>query len=404
MLASSSIETTLGSRTAAATEMEVGETGETSQILPEDLVERIVAMIPFPSIFKARGLSKSWLARFSSLSSQQDEAQKCLVATFQRQVGKWSTNWETFSPVFFCKEDFIAYNRASQTWGKLHPLSFLPENMFTLNRFLTRSNLQMEGPLLYGFGRSESGDRMYELYVGNILTRSWKQLPPRPVRSSYVICSNLMIDPSVEAYKLILLCGSSDKIESGYFAQIYDSKSETWSSKPFAVSGDFAVGPSTAANLNEVLYIVAINNPQNVLAINVEEGTSQELSLSCDEVVENISVNVVVCKKDWLLMVTKGLYPETLQVLRIDLTSLRLVELARGPPAHLNVGNIMGQPVGDGDCIFFRVEDSSHRVLAYNVDEDSWSCFPLPAASNGQMAYKWMGSSFHPGLCPFVAV
>lgn len=384
--------------------MELGENvGEVSWILPEHLVERIVAMIPFPFIFKVRGLSKSWRARLSSISSQEDEAQRCLAAAFQKQVGKWSTNWETLSPLFIGPEDFISYSRTSQNWQKLPSLSFLPKNLLpgTLNRFVPRSFVHMEGALLYGFPRSENGS-VSNLYVANILTRTFKILPARLLRNVYVVCYNLVIDSSAETYKLILVCGSEKTC--AYFVQVYDSKSETWDTKEFAVSAEFSVGPSTAANLNGVLYMVAVNNPQNVLAINAEEGTSKELSLSCDDVLENISVNLVVCKTDWLMMITKGLYPETLQVLRIDLDSLKLVQLARGPPPDLNVGNTIFQPVGDGNCIFFSVADSGSRVLAYNIDEDKWSCFPVPAPTDPQMIYKWMGFSFRPELSPFLAV
>ncbi|CAM6099218.1 unnamed protein product [Calypogeia fissa] len=49
------------------------EAKRSSNALPGNVVDRIIAMMPFPSIFKARLLSKSWLAKFSSASSQDDE-------------------------------------------------------------------------------------------------------------------------------------------------------------------------------------------------------------------------------------------------------------------------------------------------------------------------------------------
>lgn len=38
--------------------------------LPDVIVERILSIVPFPYVFKARVLSKSWLARFSQIPLQ----------------------------------------------------------------------------------------------------------------------------------------------------------------------------------------------------------------------------------------------------------------------------------------------------------------------------------------------
>lgn len=49
---------------------------EMSKNLPEHLVKKIVAVMPFPSIWKAGGLSRSWLVRFLSISCLDDEEEE----------------------------------------------------------------------------------------------------------------------------------------------------------------------------------------------------------------------------------------------------------------------------------------------------------------------------------------
>lgn len=377
-----------------------------SQTVPDALVEKIVAMMPFPSIFKARGLSKSWLARLSAISpSEEDGPEMGLAAAFHRQVSERSNRWEVLSPVLIGTEDFMAYNQASQNWPRLPSLSFLPRNWHL--RSLT---WQLEGPLLYGFALNDVPlSDVEHVIVANVLTRTWRQLPARPnAQLAPVLCHKLVIYPNLEAYKVILFCEQEGRPDN-YCAQIYESRSNSWSSKSFVVSSNFTDGPAVAAYLDGVFYMVGVKTPQSLLAFNVEEGTLRELRLSVQGYLRTATVNLVVCNAHSLMVVTKGLhrggmYVDALLVFRVDLESLELVRLAEGPPRNLQLGTMPFLPaVGDGGCIFFKVEAGRSRVLAYNVEEDSWNCFPVPT-SDARRVYHWLGSSFQPGLSPFVAV
>ncbi|CAM6109557.1 unnamed protein product [Calypogeia fissa] len=92
---------------------------EMTSPFPQEIVDKIIAMMPFPSIFKARGLSKSWRARFSSISLLEGE-EKDLAESFHKQViGEWSKKWDSFCPVFVGEDALVAYGQKSRNWLKL---------------------------------------------------------------------------------------------------------------------------------------------------------------------------------------------------------------------------------------------------------------------------------------------
>jgi hypothetical protein len=116
--------------------------------LPEELVEQIMARVPFPYVFKARVLSKSWLARLSSISSQEDEEKRSLAISFQTRMLRCSLFWKTF-----CSETTRAVTSpdddcTSDARERLPSLSLLPDILS--NRLLRRleDTPQTEGAIL----------------------------------------------------------------------------------------------------------------------------------------------------------------------------------------------------------------------------------------------------------------
>jgi hypothetical protein len=381
------------------------ETEEVSESLPEALVEKIIAMMPFPFIFKARCLSKSWRSKFSPISSSEGAENSLAAASFQRQVADWSRTWNTFSPVLATTTGFIAYDRASQNWPSLPDFSFLPE--ISYSPYLRR---KLVGPLLYGFCGQDSSTQIHSQHVimVNILTKSWRKLPSRPkVLGTHVLCHQLVIYPSLDMYRVIVLgqkYGTSDE----YSFEIYHSKSDTWSTKNITISRDFSEEPDVAAYLNGVLYMMGMKTPQSLLAFNVEEETLEEITLSFNnnEILKTAILNLVIFRDNTLMLVTKGrfdegVYQDTVRMFKIDLESRQLRWLADGPPAALNLGTVAFlRPVSDGDYLyFFNSQGEGSRVVAYNVNEDAWSSITVPGPRN---AYQWGGSSFQPGLGPFL--
>lgn len=379
-----------------------GEEGESKMVLkvddsvivlPEDLVERILAMVPFPHVFKARTLSKSWLARFSPIQSQNGEVEKLLAASFQKRVAEWSTKWKTLCPVFIDWQGFIAYDRASHSWPKLPSLSFLPHG------FLSMSHMQIDGALLLVsefYINWETATKEHKLLVANFLTRSWRRLPVPPPADETYLFEKLVTLTSLETYKVIVFYRGG-----GYcLAQIYDSKSNVWRSK--TLDKDFSV-LSRPTYLNGVLYMVVGRNPWNLLAFNVAEGTFEELEIFGDSM-ERFDADLVVCNATLLMVVKESRFAETVQVMKVDLEVLRLLKVAQGPPLALNFGKLDNRHDSDGECIFFPRWIFYNGMVVYNVQKNEWSHIPFPPRVTDAVSATRRVSAFQPNLNPFLAV
>lgn len=392
--------------------------------LSEELVGKILAMVPFPYIFKARMLSKSWLARFSPVASLDDEVEKQCTIWFQKEVGELSYKWETYFPAYFGRlhsSAFVVGSLSTIRW-KASPttnlmiapscflnrycmsfLSTLPSLSFLPEKLLTCSNPEMEGPLLCWCG----GSTKMILYVANILTRSWKQLPhpPQGSGSCQFYRKILVIEKSAQTYKVVVFCGSG----RDFRVQIYDSRSEVWTTNRFLLSKDLKL-LSPVVQLDGHLYMVACHNRANLLAFNVEERTLESLRFFSTAKLMMSNVDLVVSDGSLLIIVTNGFYPGGLQLLKFDIVTEQLVEVASGPPIAVCINPSFEmrrrrRPVCDGSSVYFEISD---QMLEYNMKEDKWRCLDFPFTRDGAfpfMSYcEWSAFSFRPGLTPFVEV
>lgn len=367
-------------------------------------MEKIVAMMPFPSIFKARLLSKLWLAKFEPIGSLRDEEEVRIATSFQKEVRERSKHWDTFCPVCINEEELFAYHQKSQNWQRVSLLSFLPKDPFLIGRDLrgssfyrAKKNVHLEGALLYGTWETDSFDSQI-LFVANILTRKWKQLPPRPNADSWkgiLCCMKLVSDPSSEAYKVILSCQDGHQ-DDPYFTLIYDSKSETWSSKKFVSASNFCTSPSSFAYLDGVLYGVSVANLTSLVAFSVEEGTMDGLRVALDKEVDIDTARLVVCNANLMMILSE--VDETVRVLKMDVESLRWREIASCHPSAFKLGE-RNPSVGEGHCIFFEMGFFEGVMLVFNPQDDEWHFFDFSKTD-----YQWCDCSFQPGLNPFMAV
>lgn len=365
-------------------------------------MERIIAMIPFPYIFKARSLSKSWMTKFSQTASLSEGEEKRIAISFQNRMREWSQNWETFFCIIFGKDLYLPSVWASGGRSRLPSLAFLPQKLQ-----VTSSNPEIEGPLVFGCVRSNQ-----LMYVANILTKSWKKLPPHLDAGGSIFCwKRLVIEPSFKTYKVVVFCRDPNNQDFRCSAHIYHSKSHAWTLKYLSVSKIFkTLCPPVL--LNGVLYMVADHDVEKLLAFNVETETLEELRLSfAHGLATNTAAHLVVCNDNLLMIVSEG--AGAVHVLKVDLLSRQLLVLARGPPAAFNLAGFRTrQPVSDGRSIFFGTFQSGEfmHMVAYNVKHEQWRCFAFPydmSLAFQDMTYyscDWSAISFRPGLNPFMEV
>ncbi|CAM6095210.1 unnamed protein product [Calypogeia fissa] len=392
--------------------------------LPGHLVEKIVSMMPFPEILKARSLSKSWLVRFSPVSSHDDEDKKRVATEFQKLVSEQSTKWSTFFPVFKEKGFICLYDRPYRRhWVRLRTPYFLrpkfrisraPE-LFVLSIGNTwtehcreRPFLRIEGDLLYCFEANRG-------YVANTLTLSWKQLPDRPNVSidrnettlRYITHQHpiLVRDTSSDTYKVIVLHGYGDHgdVFNHWYVQIYESTTDRWSTKKLVAEGqpppsELLESLGCPVYFNGVLFVgdddrIADHNIY-LVAINLEKGTLKGLQFSFDGLAGwVIKVHLVICNAR-LMMVVLNSWVVVGHVFTVDLESRELLEVALVPPVPLRTRH---QPCCVGNCIFLSTENEG-KMLRYDVQHDKWDTFDVPAMRSPAST---SGPPFRLGLKPF---
>lgn len=400
---------------------------EVSIFLPEEMVETIIAMIPFPSIFKARALSKLWLARFSAISSLDSREEKLAATSFQKKVGQWSHNWQTFSPVYMNYDmDLFCYHQAShqffREWQRLLRFFLRPRQAVP-----SASLVQMEGALLYWHsGRSNklvNPSRNDGLYVANMLTREWKQLPfpdscpvSRPV---YVHCLKLVSNPSSEKYKMVMVCQNDGlKRYDRCSIHVYDSASRTWSSQVCSFSGEreCEINWEAYEHLHGVLYMLPVNRGRfcagdGLLAFNVKEETLEEvgfeqadgaqlpLQLPADEgdVSRSENIRLLVSNAN-LLMVAVSL-SLSIRILKFDRQSQRFREVSHCAEPHF-VREIDLPFSREVNYVFFDNYAAKGVVMAYNEENEKWSSFFFRVLK----PFYWRHSSCRLGLNTFMAV
>lgn len=249
-----------------------------------------------------------------------------------------------------------------------------------------------------------------DLYVVNVLTRNWKLLPSLPQQDEVPYDRMLVID--TETYKVVELDTGLDF----YLAQIYDSQSDSWSSKRFDLSDDLGILRSSGEYLDGVLYWVwcsPMEMAPSLLALNAKESTFELLHMVPLDIQFNFWYNLfdlVVCNGSLLMIIYDAEHGELelVIVVKADLGSRRWLQLSEGPPNALKFRKLRKGPISNGNCIYHVGEDLN-KVLAYNVQKNEWSSFPIPPVVRrrnfeGSEEYLPDAFSFQPGLNPFIGV
>jgi hypothetical protein len=384
--------------------------------LPESVVEKIIAMMPFPSIFKACCLSKEWQPKFEPLSSLHDAETKRMAASFQLEVAKWSAMWDTFSLVLetypLCEMKLRFFTANFQTQHEFLTRDFLRKNLVweSGSTGLSLQILAIEGPL--ACGRLNPGGH---LYVGNLLTQKWKVLPLRPRQHFDFV--KLAVHTSSPTYKVITFCASFQGclMDWGcdYVAHIYDSISGTWSTRHFAL-GWMALpwdGLDGSASLEGTFYMLTPGNC--LLVYNYEEETLKKVPLS--SAFDINGGHLLVCNKTLFLIC----YGRMFTVFKIDSKTFTVSQVAKsrirvprsiGCNESVDVSQLWPKLTKkrkesvDGsmaDCSRFSLQYKSWAV--YNKSSDFWiGCYRFRHRDTS--SGHWRNVSFQPGLNTFMEV
>lgn len=172
--------------------------------VPEELVARILSLLPFSGIYLARGVCRKWRSiiwspLFMSLCKLQSLRMPWLLE-FQQHM--YNQVW--------------AYDLAGCQWFHLD-FFFLPENAIVV---------AASGGLVCLGRVTEEG---YTLFVCNPLTKGWKKLPSIPLQPSLVLVD---VDQRSNLYKVIALVlrgqAGDDSVRSVGSVFVFDAKCGVW--------------------------------------------------------------------------------------------------------------------------------------------------------------------------------
>lgn len=170
---------------------------------PEELIARILALLPCSNIYLARGVCKRWKSiiwspLFLSLCKLWQHPRKPWLLEFQQQM--YNQAW--------------AYDLHGCQWFHVN-FSFLPENailMATSGGLVCLGRIDREG---------------YVLFICNPLTKDWKRLPPIPLQPGVVL---LDVDHQSSIYKVVALVlpGQARNARPTGSVFVFDAKIGVW--------------------------------------------------------------------------------------------------------------------------------------------------------------------------------
>ncbi|BBN00511.1 hypothetical protein MPTK1_1g29740 [Marchantia polymorpha subsp. ruderalis] len=416
-----------------------GKSPDAVDALPTHIIEKIVSLIPFPSLLTARALSSYW---FSSFSWEPPH-----YSSLQEQVRSVSRNWTTFCPTFVTKDhELIGFDKVRQQWTSLLPLTYFPLQSSVCQ--FSGYGSSLEGPLLCANVNAGSCCSLLEtyfkvdLFITNVITREWKILPPRPVMQHP---THVQVLPSSTAggYKVLTLTHpvSSEFEEGGSdLIQIYDSGRDAWELVPTDVTSSY-LEDLGGVFLNDKYYVLYRNEEIAGLGRNVviEHITVYDVhgGLCRRIVLDSLPLNpgnldyefgiVKVTGSVMLVVVANSLSVDEehsacpmhhhnfgeMAIRCVSANSIMVFELnpetgdfkpvATGPPC-LAKNVSVDQMIGHESRIYFAGCVPHSSVLFYDLQQNQWGCLPKPmvgVCSSHSIAYCF---AFEPGLDPFVRV
>ncbi|KAL3696864.1 hypothetical protein R1sor_010940 [Riccia sorocarpa] len=378
---------------------------------PEDLLEKIIARLPFKYLFQTQTLSKSWKAKLSS-------------RLFQAEVSQVTSKWESYCPAYIGKEGWIGYNTASKRVEKLLTLSYLPYSEAPLVPN-TRGKLSTRGSLLCFLDTIQFSN----IYVTNIITKKWRILPPRP-NMGYPSIIHLFCDHS-KSYKVLVITPFASP-----FAQVYDSATNSWSirfSKSATIppaQDDFGKVWTDSIYYKDTIYVLwgfEYGGPSELLAYKMEAESWSAIGIKALH--PAVSSPILLCGERVMIVVglilVESAYSETansktkkhlLMVFELLPGTEQVVEISTSPLLEF-VGTELSEVSSSDDCIcVYQRMSASSPIVVYNIQNGDWSClhsvFDVKLFHDAVRKNKTTRdfklqpaiSSFQPGLNPFIAV
>ena len=368
----------MGTVASTSDELEMVSMNESIwKLLPEDLIERVLACLPMHSIFRMRCVCKRW---YSLLFSE-------------RFVAKYSalSPQKPWIVMYTAGRISSAYNSTLKKWHDLVIPAISPEKCVLA---------AAEGLLCYG----NEFFPWPNLFVCNPLTKFWQHLPPmRFIKTIHVV--GMACDRVSTSYKILVAGLYFDDAHNGRLAtEIYDSTTNTWTigGTPWPImAAAWKLGAGYAVWSQGLFYCITFS-PFGVITYNLEKHVWDEVRCKMPPCI--VSPSLVECHGR-LIMVggcEEGNFLG-IRIWELERSKMVWVEIERMPRKLRREFVDLLRPsrhffcFGTSNLICLSISESSPAML-YDLDDGSWQWLPncprLPDINNWQLR----GISFEPRL------
>ncbi|CAM6015514.1 unnamed protein product [Sphagnum balticum] len=344
-------------------------------VLPEELLEHILAYIPFPHLSCIVTVCKRWQSLIHCPLFLQTHAEN-------------TSQWPSYGPVHYNVKmlengefHWSGYCKFTNTWQKLPPLS--------LPCLAGKQVWSGAGGLLCFYNR----DNMGRLTVCNPVTKRWRELPPMNQKWRWPCVTHMIIDESTKAYKIVMAGNEAYPRNSSSYrsksTEVYDSLLDTWQLSG-SLPKDLYLDTQDGVLYNGLLYCTAQKTRTEMsdellahdalVAYDVQRGMWIEV---CSQLPDSSAHQTPLSCGGHMVMVVEPLDNDDAEgrVYVLDATTKNWSLLTIMPPSlHKKLG-FWGVCVAHGNQIFV-VADTSMVVVVYDMGEGTWQELPSHQADS----------------------
>ncbi|BBN01092.1 hypothetical protein MPTK1_2g04540 [Marchantia polymorpha subsp. ruderalis] len=407
-----------------------GTSSEEGISYPEEVIEKIVSLLPFPAILKARGLTKWWSAALAGGPAASLQ--------YHAQVSSTDSESDKFCPVYVSPDFrcFIGFNLTTRKWRKMYNVAFFPNQ----KKIWSFGSCTATGALICGVVEAPTAT---QIFLKNVVSGAAKTLtmPVRPKRLEHLYVE--VLGSGRGTFQILVYLHPWTIYHPEAHLQVYDSRRDTW----HLLATDMPIPYFTylktpfssfagAAVLDDRLYVLYQDKMASLgghftaqlMAYTLVALGRDGAAAGADDEPRCTGVRLdfpllhfpefeiggrpretglLVCDGELLVVAVSEamsgnvLPAHSIAVFKLDLDSEDWIHVARGPPA----------PVAGISCTHF----VAHKGLIYmgggsvkgpvvflvlDVRKEKWTCFSSPfyGGAFGQFF------AFEPGLDPFVMI
>ncbi|KAL2632264.1 hypothetical protein R1flu_016950 [Riccia fluitans] len=400
--------------------------GVFSVLLPDEMIEKIISMMPYPHILNAKELNKEWYSRLSK------STKNVVNAGFREMMKNNSNDWPSFYPFSFANGNvaFMGFDRLSNSWIKyLFHLDIKGIEIELPPRRIWESQLVEN---ISGLGSLICVPVQHfetKLFVINVFTGAWKELPQRPTVDSEhgaiygktILCMYLFPDGS-DDYKLLTMTPLvNTEIQDNrcqVCTQVYKSKSNSWTTKlsPFKT---FSFARSRGVYCNGSLYFMDHSISGLFFGLweyNIEKEDWHQIqfpiSVSLLQRFQPVKLISIVSDNQLILLLqnvfifndSPVIWRDSLILFQMDTITKTFSQMYTGPPEPILDASVNSY-ISDGDSIFF-----SHRriytkyIMEFSISNQTWTSHPHPSSCiDGFTNFLQSDLVLEPRKNPFIA-